>query len=130
MCKPPGERSKNRRKGRRSPQSGMTKGMLPEERFAPLVGTYELLCIAMVAGVPEWKLPTDPGIGMIHQWQPEEDRLLLKWPDCVCCQLLPWRTPEAIRSRRRDIGPKKSKNVVDVLVKIARDELARKIEDL
>lgn len=121
-------RSVKRRRGNGAPEAGRTMGLPPEIRYAPLVGHYNIESIARVAGVPEWTLRAmDTGSGVVFRWQPEEDRLLRNWPDAVCSRLLPWRTPTAIRSRRRDIGCAHSRNAVDMLTNIAITRLENRL---
>lgn len=114
-------RSVTRRRGPGRPQAGKTGGETPQRRFGPLIGHYDHKLIALVAGVHPWTLPTEPaGSGRLYRWQPEEDAILLEWPLSVCRHLLPWRTDVAIRSRRRDIGPKTERPYVTKFVTLAK----------
>lgn len=105
----------------------MTRGLEAPDRFAPLVGHYPAAAIAIVAGVQEWLLPPGPGSGKLWRWQPEEDAIVKKYPDAVSRVLLPWRTRQAIRSRRRDLGRRNDVDAAALVLKFALEKLRARI---
>lgn len=100
----------------------------PQMRFAPLWGHYPSSAICLVAGVSERffeGLPVSSEPPQKFRWQPEELQLVRQWPDSVLRRLLPWRTPQAIRSCRRDYARKHTRDAVQVLTEIVKKRLHR-----
>lgn len=115
------------RRRRRRGQPETYEALPPSERFAPLLGHYRAADIGLVCGLKTHCVEDElcrrgPGGGHIP-WQREEDALVREWPDAVVARLLPWRTREAIRSRRRDLRQGRGRNAVECLVNIIKKQL-------